>query len=348
MTKIKKIVAGITAFACLVGACVGVVAVLDKPIGNQSVDQFAGLVTEQTESNGMALLMGETLNADGSTVADSVTVTATLTTVGTAYDATLQWGIAFKTDSEWATGKSVNAYVTMTVAEDTHSVTLDCVKAFGEPIVITATSVDNSTVSASCQLDYVKRIKSVTQLECNSGVYTNCIGIDDKKASSHAINTVNVVVEYDEGTIAPTVDISEMKLRMGSALANTLSSVYIPNTSVNQPANIMTPEVTCEAVQGDTLTGTFQIEVSDFVTGPEFDMQGIENYFYQNAYDATTGNFNEDFMLQVMLNIGVTYGDKTYQEYTYAYLDGMRIARGALTDHAYVTGVDLSQSNIVF
>lgn len=76
-----------------------------------------------------------------------------------ASDKTVSWSVAWKDPaSEWATGKTVTDYVTVTASEDTLTGTLACMQAFGEQIVVNVVSNDNADATASCTVDYRKKI----------------------------------------------------------------------------------------------------------------------------------------------------------------------------------------------
>lgn len=199
MTKIKKIIAGITALACVGVVSVGVATegfTNWTPTMEQNTSIFNGsMIAGDWFGNGMSLSMVKASAAE----ADTVTVKATLTTAGSGYNDELTWSPAFKTTSGWASGKNVTDYVTVTPSSDTHSITVKCKQAFGTPIVITATSVDNPEVKATCQLDYVKRIYDVD------------ITMNDTNVMYWAQeNNYEGQVTFGVGTITPTLSIGEV------------------------------------------------------------------------------------------------------------------------------------------
>ena len=90
----------------------------------------------------------------------SVELTATLSPDWVAGD--LSWSIAFSDPaSEWATGKTVTDYVTLTPGETTLTATVQCLQPFGEQIVVTVSADEFEGVSASCTVDFAQRIKTV-------------------------------------------------------------------------------------------------------------------------------------------------------------------------------------------
>lgn len=75
------------------------------------------------------------------------------------------WEVEFvNADSTWASGKSVTDYVTVTPKSDfTRTVTITNKAPFGEQIRLTATLDNDSSKTASCFIDYVKRFSGGLQ-----------------------------------------------------------------------------------------------------------------------------------------------------------------------------------------
>ena len=113
---------------------------------------------------------------------ETLTITATVSPDNSADNTGLDWSMAFKNPSSaWATGKTLSDYMTLTPsgedAAGSKTVSVKCLKPFGEQIVITATSQDNPAVSASCTADFAQRVESTTlkfgALNVNLGGDTN-------------------------------------------------------------------------------------------------------------------------------------------------------------------------------
>lgn len=133
-----------------------------------STAQTGGMVVGEEKGNGIALLSAvipvEQYTDYGiATIAETAyTLTATITPFD-ADNQQVDWAVAFvNPSSTWANGKTVTDYVTVTPASDgARSASVQCLKAFGEQIKITVTSRENSSATAQCTADYVKRIVSV-------------------------------------------------------------------------------------------------------------------------------------------------------------------------------------------
>ena len=98
---------------------------------------------------------------------ETLTITATVSPDNSADNTGLDWSMAFKNPSSpWATGKTLSDYMTLTPSgadvAGSKTVSVKCLKPFGEQIVITATSQDNPAVTASCTADFAQRIESAT------------------------------------------------------------------------------------------------------------------------------------------------------------------------------------------
>ena len=97
---------------------------------------------------------------DGANAAyDSVRLLAVITPAN-ADNKAVDWWIEFVNPaSAWASGKTVENYVTVTPESDgSTTATVNCLKAFGERIKITVTSRENRNATASCTVDFAQRI----------------------------------------------------------------------------------------------------------------------------------------------------------------------------------------------
>ena len=148
---------------------------------SESLD--SNIVITPQESDGTMTL--SVMRAPEHTVdngSETLTITATVFPDNSADNTGLDWSMAFKTPtSAWATGKTLSDYMTLTPSGDdvagSKTVSVKCLKPFGEQIVITATSQDNPAVSASCTADFAQRVESATlkfgDLNVNLGGDTN-------------------------------------------------------------------------------------------------------------------------------------------------------------------------------
>lgn len=148
---------------------------------SESLD--SNIVITPQESDGTMTL--SVMRAPEHTVdngSETLTITATVSPDNSADNTGLDWSMAFKTPtSAWATGKTLSDYMTLTPSgtdvAGSKTVSVKCLKPFGEQIVITATSQDNPEVTASCTADFAQRVESATlkfgDLNVNLGGDTN-------------------------------------------------------------------------------------------------------------------------------------------------------------------------------
>ena len=174
-SKKVNILACLLSFILGVGFGVGGYGIADKihdkqtePKNQIEVTDNGGAVVNNAAENGIRL-MSEKLspvlyaaNGVSETAESAYTITATVLPED-ASNKNLTWELSFKNDSSsWANGKNVTDYVTVTSSGDTNNVVvLSCDEAFGEQILLKATSVADNTKSATVTIDYVKRLLSV-------------------------------------------------------------------------------------------------------------------------------------------------------------------------------------------
>ena len=146
------------------------IAPKDEPVQEQpGEDEAGGAVIGEGEESGISLTSALIDPADYadygiSTLAETAgTITATVSP-SNATDKSLDWSVAWaNASSSWATGKTVTDYFTVTPSADgATTANWQCLKGFSEPIVVTATSRSNPDVSGTVNVDYVKRVTSLT------------------------------------------------------------------------------------------------------------------------------------------------------------------------------------------
>ena len=79
--------------------------------------------------------------------ADTAYILTATVSPSDATDTALDWSVAFvEPDSEWATGKTVTDYVTVTpTADGASTAAVECKQAFGEQIVVTCKARSNAS-----------------------------------------------------------------------------------------------------------------------------------------------------------------------------------------------------------
>lgn len=180
-SKVKQVVGGIAVALALIlagGVCGGLLQhhynwgaekppVEDTTGGEEKPGDSTGggeVSTEAGVSHGIKLaavkLASSEYEAYG--VSEQAETAYTLTATITPADAAnkkVDWSIAFKNaSSTWASGKTVTEYATVTPSADgALTAVVENVAAFGEQIIVKATSRDNAEAYATCTVEYLQR-----------------------------------------------------------------------------------------------------------------------------------------------------------------------------------------------
>lgn len=208
----------------------------DKKEEQPLPEENGGAVITEGESNGIKLksvkIAPEDYAANGiSPMAETAfQLTATITPEN-ATNKAVDWTIGFvNPSSEWATGKTVTEYVTVTpTADGALTATVENLQAFGEQIKVTVTSRDNAAATANATVDYTQKLSSV-KATFGSTVLTNGMTKSfDLSKSGQAAETWNFDYTSSAYTIADeyttTVRISFTDNAAG--IGNTIGSVLI-------------------------------------------------------------------------------------------------------------------------
>ncbi|MBQ8146953.1 MAG: hypothetical protein IJ039_09235 [Clostridia bacterium] len=103
----------------------------------------------------------------------------------------VDWIVSFTNpESEWATGKSVTDYVTVTPTEDgSLTATLECLQPFGEQIIVKVVSRENAEISDTCPLEYMRRVESVSLRVGDDYVFTPGVNYADFEVATGNLGT---------------------------------------------------------------------------------------------------------------------------------------------------------------
>lgn len=205
-------------------------------------DEGGGSVLTEGKSNGMKLagakLTSEEYEANGvSEQADSVyTITATVTPANVT-DPTVLWTAEWTNGaSAWASGKAVTEYLSLTPSANTLTATLVCKKEFGEQAIITAKAKSNEDAAASCTVDYVKRVTSVSITAPSKIAFS----------SSETSYTVLATPNYGTGTLTPDT----FTITGGTLVKNVKTTNAVHKSVTNSSAGTITT-YTRSAVEKD-------------------------------------------------------------------------------------------------
>ena len=154
------------------------------------------------------------------------TVTATVSGTGlTADQKNVTWSAAaFKNPSStWASGKSVGTYVTASPSGNT--LTVQCLKAFGEQIVVKCTSTFNTAVSKDLTVDYKEKIE-FTGLTIDSKNVTGTIEEELDITGDRNAKVVGTFSHSDAYTIKGDTVTAVVKISRTTQLSTAVTSAY--------------------------------------------------------------------------------------------------------------------------
>lgn len=144
---------------------------------------------------------------------DSVTLEATVLPEE-ATDKSVDWSVMFVSpSSEWASGKTVTDYVTVTPESDgSTTATVQCLLPFGEKIKVVVTSRQNESVKAECTVDFAARITgaSISLSNVNTTYDTEPYGVgsnpaicfDTQGGFDQLIGTYELKYTYSDHTVS--------------------------------------------------------------------------------------------------------------------------------------------------
>lgn len=103
----------------------------------------------------------------------------------------VDWIVSFANpESEWATGKNVTDYVTITPTEKgSLTATLECLQPFGEQIIVKVVSRENAEISDTCPLEYMRRVESVSLRVGDDYVFTPGVNYADFEVATGNLGT---------------------------------------------------------------------------------------------------------------------------------------------------------------
>ncbi len=172
MTKIiKKFLSWTLVGAILAGATVAGAFALSKAFHSEEMsfaDTAGGMQLSGLQENHGISLSARKAAPVAVAQENSVELTAEISPEWAA-DKRVDWSVAWKSgaDGQWGNGKTITDYVAVTPTSDgaLHA-TVTCLRAFGEPVLVTVRSRVNANASATCRFEYQQKfIGTATELK---------------------------------------------------------------------------------------------------------------------------------------------------------------------------------------
>lgn len=242
----------------------------DEPVQEQPDEEAGGAVIGEGEENGISMMSTLIDPADyadygvNALAETAGTITATVSP-SNATDKSLDWSVAWaNASSSWATGKTVTDYFTVTPSSDgATTANWQCLKGFSEPIVVTATSRSNPDVSGTVNVDYVKRVTSLTA------------AFSATELKFETTYNVTFTPVYSEGTLQGTVTSytnADIQLTEGfkDAIEAKMKDGYAETLTYYDPAKFTYDSEEQTFTFGSTITNPFLAFANTSAPKPSF------------------------------------------------------------------------------
>lgn len=174
--KIKTIITVVAIILCLAlaGGWIAQTVINKHKENEPTVNTMVNETTEgmqldiAKENNGVRLMSARIASEDYDVngVSAQAESAYTLTASNDSGDSSLEryvWSFTFEDGtSSWANGKKASDYITVTPSSTSKTATVSCKQEFGETIIITVASEVNRSATATCTVEYVKKITDIS------------------------------------------------------------------------------------------------------------------------------------------------------------------------------------------
>lgn len=296
-----------------------------------------------------------TTAADGTTVSSSpITLEATITP-DTATDKSVKWSVAFvNPSSEWATGKTVTDYVSVSSSGLTCTVT--CHQAFGEQIKITVTSNDNPEATDSCVVDYLKRVEDVTFALSDGTSVKNRNALRSPNEDGSADNADYWATEVD-WTFDGNGETLTYDIEVVEGVGTVSGNYSVSNVSFNLNSEAFVPDPyafadwyyeagICRHENGEKYQLNYDIPL-DVTDGVTFGVDTFEHFFGNEALEAVNMDYLGVYFLSdpttVIYGINGVFDNKAYGAFVFdVTLQSSVITSGNLSSMSYEFPVNIN------
>lgn len=332
-SKVKQVVGGIAVALALIlagGVCGGLLQhhynwgaekppVEDSTGGEEKLENSGGgeVSTEAGVSHGIKLAAVKLASSEYedygvSPLAETAyTLTATITPADAANKA-VDWTIAFKNaSSTWATGKTVTEYATVTPSSDgALTAVVENVAAFGEQIVVKATSRDNTDAYATCTVEYLQRTTGYT-LTLDGKTYSTTGATTNSATPTFATaKSASATVKVDKSTVytrANTDSVGYISVKPTAAFKTAITNAGLDASKLKEytsSAMMINFSSWFDSVWGSALYST-NAEKNKLIKAIADDYHGnvyeIQLYNYDSGETTVLANFNIVFDASVIV-----------------------------------------------
>ena len=181
----------------------------------------------------------------------------------------VDWSAAFKNpESEWASGKTLSEYITVTPASDgSLMASVTCYQAFGEQVILTVTSRENAEATASCTIDYKQQLVSYELSVAQEGK-TPSVNNTKKTGTLYAdfASDTPITIHYAYNKSAPyTIELQDSEIAAPSEMKVTYKPTLLSALEKINETAAKTPEVTATQ-NGFVMSDLFNKAYADKLT----------------------------------------------------------------------------------
>ncbi len=312
--------------------------------GNTGASVNGGGMATVLPGNGIRLMAAKMIASDGVPLGVSEnTWTLTATVNEHADDKYLNWSVEWvNPSSEWATGKIVTDYMTITPTQaGALTATAKVLKAFGEQIKVVCTARDTAlgTKKAECLFDYVQKITGITfnmpSISSETTSFSYEFDTTDYTVASEMKLTTSNVCNISASFLAKLKEIKKL------SLYDNIIGVYdYCRLSVRDNFLTLEMSLTNDVFFNDGVVGVFvgvdRHDESEYMSSKSI-IDSEMNYIFREAIQQTSGAH-----ATFDISFSATYNGKTYSSGTKTIevrFDGEAI-------HVPVSDVTLDQDHI--
>ena len=218
----------------------------------------------------MAFTAATYADESGNEVNSAVTANIIATiTPNNAANKKVDWSAAFKNpESEWASGKTLSEYITVTPAADgSLMASVTCYQAFGEQVILTVTSRENAEATASCTIDYKQQLVSYELSVAQEGK-TPRVNNVKKTGTLYAdfASDKPITINYAYNKSAPyTIELQDSEITAPSEMKVTYKPTLLSALEKINETAAKTPEVTATQ-NGFVMSDLFDKTYADKLT----------------------------------------------------------------------------------
>lgn len=309
-------------------------------------DSTGGTEIDSGEEKGVKLSVRKLMSNEYAEYGVSALAETAYTLTATVYPAdaankAIDWSVSF-TDAgdEWASGKTVTDYVTVTPTSDgALTATVENIAAFGEQIKITVTSRDNPEATAECMVEYQQKFESLAgyiSLDAESGEKTNFSSTADTRCYIDFPLTDDSSLEYlthtSEISITPVgTDIYTLPMDYNLTKVEMKVAANINRGFVEYPANFIMShqelsELTGVTYKNGKCTGKMQefMGISDYSNG---NISAAKS----NLYGVLFGGNDSDRFSEYKLYYSINGEEKYFSFYLTYRLESLKTKVSAVT-----------------